>query len=405
MNKKITDLLNIKLYDYKLPKDLIAQKPSIPPDTCKLLHWNWEKITDLRFKDIINFLSSNDVLFFNNSKVIKARILFSINNEKSKINNHKKNDLLHWNIDKNGKMEILFLKKLGNNIFEALVRPWKKFKIWKKIKLWKYIFEILDYTQDGRIIKLHSQEDIFNVLEKIGILPLPPYIEYSKDKEKPYQPIIAQKKGSIASPTASLHFTSNLLKQLKNKWIKFIESTLHIWLWTFKIIDTENIQDYQIHSETIEILSDIFDKIAENKLKWKKIIAVWTTSTRILESLPYLYKKIKNNTLKIKYYEYWDKITNNITYKEINKFINWNALVKKWIIIFDTKLYIYPWFKYKIIDKLITNFHLPRSSLLLLVTAFMGYENMMKCYHHAIKNWYKFFSFGDAMFIEGWKLS
>jgi len=247
---------------------------------------------------------------------------------------------------------------------------------------------------------------IEDILEKYWIMPLPPYIQYSKDKEKPYQPIFAQKPWSVAAPTASLHFTENLLNKLKEKWCKFEYTTLHIWLGTFKKVDTQDITKYDIHSETVQINLDIFEKIAKYKLNKKPTIAVWTTVTRTLESLPYLWKYLKNKNLISNFSKstinFWDKLTENIEnekkyifdVKEIAS--NWN----KNCLYFKTKLYIYPWFNFKIIDQLITNFHLPKSSLLMLVAAFMGYENMIKTYQYAIKKKYKFFSFWDAMWIR-----
>jgi len=375
------DLTKLSAYDYDLPENLIAQVPHDPADECKLLYCKVKDdfhMKDLIFKDIVNLLSANDVLFFNNSKVIKARLTPSKDLKFFVWENECKN------------CEILFLKKLENNLFEALVRPGKKFKLWKKITLSAdkdYCFEVVDYTSSWRIIKYLWDENIFEILEKLWQMPLPPYIQYSKEKEKPYQPVVAKNYWSVAAPTASLHFTPRLLNSLKEKWIEFLESTLHIGIWTFKLVDTEDITNYNIHSETAQVPLNVIEKILNLKKQWKKIVAVWTTSVRILESIPYVLPKIeKLINFDKKFLEKWDYIT--------------DLSVNNDVISFNTKLYIYPGFKYKIVDKLITNFHLPKSSLLMLVSAFMGYENMMKAYKHAIKNNYKFFSFWDAMFIE-----
>ena len=415
------DLLKLSAYDYNLPKELIAQEHAYPADTSRLLYFSNWRIKDLIFKDIEKLLSSNDVLFLNNSKVVKARITGlqdlkqdlqdkKWNWELIKGNKYIENDdiffLIIWQ-DWKEKLckncEILFLKKIDNDTFEALVRPWKKFKMWTKIKIIKnnisYDFEVINYTKEWRIIKYYGNEDIFKILEKIWKMPLPPYITYSKDKEKPYQPIQAKKFGSVAAPTASLHFTNELIEKLKNKWIDFYESTLHIWMWTFKTVDVEDIENYDIHSEMVEVPIDMFQKIWNLKDNKKNIVAVGTTSTRILESLPYLYKKLENNNI-------FPQIRNNffdllnIDWKEVEKFIEDDYFIENGIIYFNTKLYIYPWFSYKIVDKLITNFHLPKSSLLMLVAAFMWYDNMMKVYKHAIEKKYRFFSFGDAMFVD-----
>lgn len=380
------NLYKLSSYDYYLPKELIAQNLHYPQDECNMLYFDWNNIQDLIFKDIRNLISSNDLLFFNNSKVIKARLKWNIINENFFV------------LDDSWNHEIFFLKQFENNIFSALVKPWKKFKKWRKIKLqtdWKeYVLEILDYTKDGRLIKLHGNENILVVLEKFGIMPLPPYIEYKKEKEIFYQAITAKKAGSVAAPTASLHFTNDLLNNLRDDWVTFLYSTLHIGEWTFKNVDTQDIKNYDIHSETVEVPLSIFDEIAKMKEQWKNIIWVWTTSTRILESLPYVYFQIKNN---FKNYNL-DKVFLKLDQK--NNFIDWKVVVKNWFVYFDTKLFIYPGFEFKIIDKLITNFHLPKSSLLMLVSAFMWYENMKNVYKHAISNSYKFFSFWDAMFID-----
>ncbi len=397
------NIKHISAYNYNLPKELIAQNLKKPADTCKLLYCkiskDWIKIKNLIFKDILNLLNSNDILFFNNSKVVKARIIWGLETK-------------FYFLDKNEtkeckNCEILFLKKINYSNkftdFEALVRPGKKFKKWRKIKIINnkntYNFEIIWNTKTWRIIRFFWWDDIYNILEKIWKMPLPPYIEYNLNKEQDYQPVSAKKSWSVAAPTASLHFTSWLLKNLNNKWIEFLESTLHIWIWTFKTVDVDNIDEYNIHSEIVEIPVDIFDKINYLKNKSKNIVSVWTTATRILESLPYIYNILKNKKL-ISWNKFFDNLTKNILLKESLNFIENNRNIENNLLIFNTKLYIYPSFKYKIVDKLITNFHLPKSSLLMLVAAFMGYNNMIYAYNYAIENKYKFFSFWDAMFIE-----
>ena len=490
------NLYKLSAYNYDLPKELIAQTAHEPADECKLLYYKNGKIKDLIFKDIENILDENDVLFFNNSKVVKARIqsglqdltgwkdnVLQVDSEQWVMNNEDEIRFYlvddEWNKKECRNCEILFLRKLGDwgicgdlgdnridvektniqisSYFEALVRPWKKFKIWRKIVIEKgnknYEFEVVDFSKEWRIIQYKGdleidgdngdkysekqnieglkvnndlvvrEKDIYDVLDEIGKMPLPPYISYSKEKEKPYQPVQAKKEWSVAAPTASLHFTKNLFSKLKEKNIQFLESTLHIGMWTFKTVDVEDITNYDIHSEQVEIPLDIFEKIWKLKLDWKKITAVWTTATRILESLPYLYKLVnseqwivksglqdiagfQDNILqmnsrenKIKS-EYFDELMKDIDVEQANKFIDTEVFIQNDMISFSTKLYIFPWFKYKLVDNLITNFHLPKSSLLMLVAAFMGYENMKKAYQHAIEKKYRFFSFWDAMFIH-----
>jgi len=371
-------------YNYDLPKTFIAQNAHQPQDECKLLYCKDWNLKDLVFKDIKEILTENDVLFFNNSKVIKARIKWKLEKD-------------IFTLSEDGKDEIFFLKNLEWNVFTALIRPWKKFKVWKRIyiKDYPYEFEVIDNTKEWRLIRLNSKENIFDVFEKIGSMPLPPYIEYKKEKAWDYQTIFAKKPWSVAAPTASLHFTKELFSELKQKQIDMMYSTLYVWEWTFKIVDTENIINYDIHEELVEIPLDIFNKISENKLKWKNIVAVWTTATRILETLPFVYAKLSLN-----HNNFWNSLVKDIKKEDIQKFIPWDIIQTKDTISFETKLFIYPWFKFHLVNKLITNFHIPRSSLLMLVGAFMWYKNMKKAYEHAIKNKYRFFSFWDAMMIE-----
>lgn len=406
-NQYIMNKHKLSDYNYELPKSIIAQTPHEPADECKMLFWNWSKIEDKIFKDIPKIINKNSIIFINNSKVIKSRLLI---NKKTIIIDK---DWQHKSINK---WEIFFLKIVDTNKFEALVYPWKKLKPWTKIRFDfkpNFEFEIDSNSDEWRIIK-SSNPNIIEIFDKYWQMPLPPYINYQKIKEEQYQPIFAKNPWSTASPTACLHFTDNLLKKLKSQWILFEYITLHIGLWTFKPIDTQDIKDYEIHPETVEVEIDIFEKIASLKLSKRTIVAIWTTVTRTLESLPYLWKKI----MKTSYQEnrintniqkkivstitpttknYWDnmskKLNNDIT---SNIYINWNNIV------FETKLFLYPNQNTNllIIDELITNFHLPKSSLLTLVSSFMWYDEMFKCYKHAISKNYKFFSFWDAMYIK-----
>jgi len=395
------NILELSSYDYYLPDNLIAQKPAEPPDTCKLLIFNRKKktIKDEIFFNIFKYLKWNEIFFFNNTKVIKARLLFK-KIESKKAWDKKIYTVEFTNNPKESNFEIFYLKKISSTEFEALVKPWKKLKPWTILKEINTGVEFLikQFSTNGRIVSTPVL-NIENLLEKYWLMPLPPYIEYSKDKEKPYQPLFAQKPWSVAAPTASLHFTENLLNKIKEKWCKLEYTTLHIWLWTFKKVDTEDITKYNIHSETVEINLDTFEKIATYKSENRPIIAVWTTVTRTLESLPYLWLEIKNNQeiiskLSQNTINFWNNRTKDI---KKDKSIIFSIIFNHLLLSFHTRLYIYPWFKFKIIDQLITNFHLPKSSLLMLVAAFMWYEEMMKTYKHAIEKKYRFFSFWDAM--------
>lgn len=381
-------------YDFEFDKLSIAQYPCEPADMCKMLYstvYNYNKIEikDETFINISNIIKDDTEIIFNDSKVIKSRILI---NNMSIINNQ-------WKEISISKWEIFFLNLINENVFNWLVKPWKKLNIWTKIYLsWKLLFEIIGISNEWRYIKCYC--DIFSLMEEIWLMPIPPYIKYQNSKENPYQPIIAKNLWSVASPTASLHFTERVLTNLKKKNINTNFITLHIWLWTFKKVDTENIKNYDIHSESIEIELSTFKKIYNIKNNNKKILAVWTTATRCLESLPYLYTHIKNSETIIEKQvcQYWDNLSKNINENDKKIIQNIHLIWNK--IQFETKLYIIPWFEFKIIDSLLTNFHLPKSSLLMLVAAFMWYNNMKECYKHALKKDYKFFSFWDCMLIE-----
>ena len=276
-----------------------------------------------------------------------------------------------------------------------MVSPWKKIKKSDTFEVYWVEFEVIDYTKKGRLIKVQKDINLLDFLEKNWEMPLPPYVEYSKEKEKYYQSIFAKNTGSIAAPTASLHFTDRVLEKLKQKSIWFNYVTLHVWLWTFAKVDTEDIKKYDIHKEKVVLDLDIFDKIANFKKDANDIVWVGTTVTRTLESLPYLYSLLKD---KIDVENaFFEKIVSNwLTDKN---YIH-NLEVKQNKIHFETKLFIYPGFEFNIIDKLITNFHLPKSSLLMLVAAWIWYDKLWEVYDHAIKSNYRFYSFGDACFLE-----
>lgn len=231
-----------------------------------------------------------------------------------------------------------------------------------------------------------------------GELPLPPYIEYSKEKEKDYQTSFALKDGSVAAPTASLHFTKELMEQIPHE--KFF-LTLHVGLGTFKGIDTEDIRDYAIHEERAEIDTSLFEIIRKLKTEGKKIVAVGTTACRTLESLPYVWKFLNEkdrSTFSDEVQKYWDSLTKNLEKKDYIHALVINYQLS--IINFSTSIYIYPGETFTIVDELITNFHLPESSLLVLVSTLLGKENTMNIYREAIEKKYRFYSFGDGMYIK-----
>lgn len=392
-------MFNLSDYDYDLPQSLIAQELASPADSAKLLFFDksgWT-ISDHNFHELPGLIPEWSHLFFNTSKVVKARIPVP---------------------EYDG--EIFFLEKtIDEYTFEALVRPGKKMKVWQILHIQNYTFEILGMTEQWRVVR--SSHPILEVLEDIGQMPLPPYITYDESKSTSYQPIQAKQPGSVAAPTASLHFTQQIFDDLKKNNCTTHEVVLHIWLWTFKQVDTETIQDYAIHSEHIEITTQTFENIASIKQGTKPLIAIWTTVTRSLESLPYL-RALFNNQAKSLVssdtHHYWEKVTKKITKEQANTYIkSWkitgNGTIhpkQSWwydvhpndstIVSFESTLYIYPWFEYKVINQLVTNFHLPKSSLLMMIAGFIWYKKMLQVYQYAIQNKYMFYSFGDAMLIK-----
>lgn len=330
--------LTLDDFNYDLPEELIAQKPATPRDHSRLLIYNriTQNITDDYFYNIGEYLPDETSLVVNNSKVEKCRLLFH-----------------------DGKTEIFVTKAMDDKTVEAMVRPGKKFKPGKKIKLTGRLFaEIKEITDDGlRIMQLsHSLDD--PVFDSYKYTPFPPYIERDESLANRYQTIFAKDKGSKAAPTAGLHFTPELLEKLEKEGIQKKEVTLHVSLGTFAPVKTENIEDHIMHSEWYRISK----RQAEALNQSKSITAVGTTSVRVLESAP----------------------------KEGGNFKACSG---------DTDIFITPGYEFKSVDHLITNFHLPKSTLLMLVSAFASLEEVKRMYNHAVKEKYRFYSFGDAMLI------
>lgn len=379
-------------YNYSLKKELIAQKPSNPQHKAKLLvctkSKDWYSYIDKKISDLPNILNKNTVLFFNDTKVYKARL--RIKNKKSIRKTWKEHIIKDW--------EILIYKIIDNHHFEWISSDDKNFKPGSDIFRNKSIkISSKELSSDWIIFQIHGQ-DIYKFLSKEWESPLPPYIKYDKSKEKRYQTNFAKNSWSAAAPTASLHFTKTLLNKLKRSWIKKEFNTLHIWLGTFKPIFEENIKNHKIHSEEIIIKKSTFDKIAKYKKGNKKIISVWTTSVRLLETLPYLRKLIDSNIFTKNTKEYRNKIAKSIKTKEAEKIIS-NINMENDYYKLQTKLFIIPWFTFKISEIVITNFHLPKSSLIIMISAFMWRKETIKAYNYAQSKLYKFYSFWDAMII------
>ena len=301
----MTDFFSLESYDYDLPEDLIAQQAHDPADECKFMIINkftWV-VEHKIFKDLQNLLDSQSVLFFNNSKVLKARIPLS----------HKDIRVFNpWWEEITVDWELFYLSPLQEDYY-FLVRPGSKLKTGTTIKIDKFQLNIGENFEHGR--RIFVDGDIFELLEKYGQMPLPPYVSYAQDKVASYQPIFAKTPWSVASPTASLHFTKTLLNWLKSKEICTDFVTLHVGIGTFKSMTSSDIKEHVIHHETCEVDSDIFKRIMNYKLNNKPIIAVGTTSCRTLESLPYLWLKINDQIISVcdtQTIQYWNELSSGL---------------------------------------------------------------------------------------------
>ena len=338
---KVTD------FDYDLPKELIAQTPIEKRDESRLmvLDRSKETIEHKKFKDIVEYLKPGDVLVRNNTKVIPARLY------------GKKETGAH--------VEFLLLNNIEGDIWECIVRPGNKLHVGAKVIFGDGVLkaEVLETMEGGTRKVKFSYNGIFNeILDKIGLMPLPPYIhEALKDNDR-YQTVYAKYEGSAAAPTAGLHFTEELLQELQEKGIEIANVTLHVGIGTFRPVKEENVEEHKMHTEHFYIKKEDVEKINSAKKEGRRVIAVGTTSCRVLETIA----------------------DENGFVKETEE---------------DTGIFIYPGYKFKCLDGLITNFHLPQSTLLMLVSALAGKDYIMRAYKEAVKEKYRFFSFGDAMFI------
>ena len=339
--------MNVSDFYYDLPEELIAQTPIEKRDESRLMVLNRDKqtIEHKTFKDIIDYLEPGDCLVRNNTKVIPAR--------------------LYGKKATGAKIEFLLLNRIEGDIWECIVRPGHKLKPGTEVEFGEGILKgtVLDIMPGGTRKVEFKYEGIFNeILDQIGLMPLPPYIHESlKDKDR-YQTVYAKYDGSAAAPTAGLHFTPELFEKIKAKGIEVANVTLHVGIGTFRPVKVENVEEHHMHSEHFYIKQEDVDKINTAKKNGKRIIAVGTTSCRVLETIA-----------------------------------DENGMVKATE--GDTQIFIYPGYKYKCLDGLVTNFHLPESTLIMLVSALAGRDYIMKAYNEAVKERYRFFSFGDAMLI------
>ena len=341
--------MRVKDYWFDQPKEQIAQDPLPDRSSSKLMVLDKDtgEVTHKIFTDIIDYLEPGDCLVLNNTKVIPAR--------------------LYGKKEETGSgCEILLLKRMEDDRWECIVKPGKKLRTGARVDFGEGLLkgEIVDVLEDGnRIIKFYYEGIFEEILDKLGTMPLPPYITHElKDKNR-YQTVYAKFDGSAAAPTAGLHMTKELLKKIEDKGIVIAEVTLHVGLGTFRPVKEENVLEHHMHTEHYEVTKEAADKINEAKRNGKRVICVGTTSCRTVES----------------------------------------AATEDGVLLpktGDTDIFIYPGYKFKILDALITNFHLPESTLIMLVSALAGRENVLNAYNEAVKNNYRFFSFGDAMFIH-----
>ena len=341
--------MKLEEFDYNLPEELIAQVPIEKRDESRLmvLHRDSKKIEHKTFKDIINYLKPGDCLVRNNTKVIPAR--------------------LYGKKETGANVEFVLLNQIEGDIWESIVRPGNKLKPGSVVNFGDGLLKatILDIMEGGTRKVEFEYEGIFNeILDKIGLMPLPPYIHESLKEKDRYQTVYAKYNGSAAAPTAGLHFTPELLKIIEEKGVKIANVTLHVGIGTFRPVKEENIEEHKMHTEHFYIKQEDVEKINQTKKAGGRVIAVGTTSCRVLETIASEETGLVNATEG------------------------------------DTGIYIYPGYKFKCIDGLITNFHLPKSTLLMLVSALAGREFVLDAYNEAVKEKYRFFSFGDAMFIE-----
>lgn len=329
-------------FDFELPPGLIAQTPLAARSASRLLHVDGDTLVDRSFADIVSLLAPGDLLVFNNTRVLKARF-FGVK-------------------ESGGKIEALIERVLDNRTVHAQIRASKSPGVGVNIRL-ADAFDVTVGERFGEFYTLHFPSDVFELLEQYGKLPLPPYIEHDADDfdEKRYQTVYAKEPGAVAAPTAGLHFDEGLLAQLSAKGINFAYVTLHVGAGTFQPVRVENLSEHNMHSEWYTMPAETVEAVARTKAAGGKVIAVGTTSMRALESA-----------------------------SQTGELLAGSA---------DTRLFITPGYTFKTVDRLVTNFHLPKSTLLMLVSAFAGYDTIRTAYAHAIAQHYRFFSYGDAMLL------
>lgn len=345
---KENDGLNVSEFDFYLPEILIAQHPVEPRDASRLMVLNRDsgRIEHHTFRDLVSLLKKGDVLVLNNTRVIPARLIGE--KEETEV-----------------KIEVLLLKRLELDVWEALVKPGKRLKVGQKVRFGNGILigELLDILENGNRRINFTYSGVFEtILDTLGQMPLPPYITAQLEDQGRYQTVYAKERGSVAAPTAGLHFTPELLGELQKKGVEIVEILLHVGLGTFRPVKVENIREHSMHSEYYRVDLEAAEKINRAKQEGRRVIAVGTTAARTLESVGDDQGRVVPG-------------------------VGW------------TDIFIYPGYSFKIVDVLLTNFHFPKSTLVMLVSALAGRELTIKAYELAVLERYRFYSFGDAMLI------
>lgn len=342
-------VVKVQDFDFNLPEELIAQTPIEPRDQSRLLvvHKDKERWEEGIFKDIINYLEPGDLLVLNNTRVIPAR--------------------LYGNKETGAAIEVLLLTSRANDQWEVLVRPGKKMKIGDEVIFGDGLLKgtVIDHTDfGGRLMQFSYEGNFDQIIDRLGEMPLPPYITERLEDPERYQTIYSdqEKRGSAAAPTAGLHFTEELFQVLREKGVKIAYVTLHVGLGTFRPVKADEVEEHEMHSEFYEVTQETADLINQTRANGNRIITVGTTATRTLETVADENRVIQSGT-------------------------GW------------TNIFIYPGYSFKAIDGMVTNFHLPKSTLIMMISALVGQEKVMNAYEYAIQERFRFFSFGDAMLI------
>lgn len=341
--------MDVQLFDFELPERLIAQHPLKDRTASRLMVLNKEtgEVEHRRFTDLLSYLQPGDVLVLNDSRVLPARLI----GEKQ---------------DTGAKIEVLLLKSLGEDRWETLVKPGKRVKEGTVVSFGDGLLtcECEEVTETGgRIVRFRYEGIFYEILDKLGSMPLPPYIHAQLEDQERYQTVYAKERGSAAAPTAGLHFTKEFLQRVQEKGVHLAYVTLHVGLGTFRPVNVDNIEEHVMHAEYYEVSEETARIVNEAKASGKKVIAVGTTSCRTLETIG------RANNGKLSAQSGW------------------------------TDIFIYPGYQFQIVDRLLTNFHLPKSTLMMLISALAGREKVLAAYREAVEHEYRFFSFGDAMLI------